>query len=71
MEGGRLLGCGRGGEERLSVAGEVLCAVGRVEAFGEDDDFGAFRGRGEDLCARVGEVDGFVVAWGGCVSMLH
>lgn len=71
MEGRGLLGCGWRGEERLGIAGEVLRAVGRVEAFGEDDDFGSLGGRGEDLCARVGEVDGFVVACGGCVSVLH
>lgn len=67
MEGGGLLGCWGRGEQRLRVAGEVLRAVGGVEAFGEDDDFGAFGGGGEDLCARIGEVGGFV---GACEDVL-
>lgn len=71
MEGWGLLGCGRGGEQRLRVTGEMLRAVGRVEALGEDDDFGSLGGSGEDLCARVGEVDGFVGACGGGVSIWH
>lgn len=69
MEGGGLLSGGGRWQERLRVAGEVLRAVGRVEAFGEDDDFGAFGGRGKDLCARVGEVDSFVGAYRGDVSI--
>ena len=69
MEGGGLVRCGRGGEQRLGVAGEVLRAVGRVEALGEDDDFGSLGGCSEDLCACVGEVDGFVGACGGGVSI--
>lgn len=65
MEGRGLLRCGWGGEECLGVGGEVLRAVGGVEAFGEDNDFCAFGGRGEDLGAGVGEVDSFVSAWEG------
>lgn len=63
-------GCRGRGQERLSIAGEVLRAVGGVEAFWEDDDFGALGGGGEDLGARVGEVGGFVGAWGGFVSIV-
>ena len=70
MEGGGLGGRGGGGEERLRVAGEVLRAVGGVEAFGEDDDFGAAGGGGEDLGARVREVGGLVGACGVCVRLL-
>lgn len=63
MEGGGLC-CGRGrGEERLGVGGEEFAAVRRVEAFGEDDDFGAGLGGGEGLGACICEVEVFVGAW--------
>ena len=41
VEGGRLLFCGWGGEQGFGVGGEVVAAVGGVEAFGEDDDLSA------------------------------
>ena len=48
--------------QRLGVRGEVLAAVGGVEAFGEDDQgctgFGGF----EDARAGAGEFGGFVGA---------
>jgi len=59
-------GLRRGGgrrEERLGVGGEEFAAVGRVEAFGEDDDFRARLGGGEGLGACICEVEGFVGAW--------
>ena len=58
----RLRGGGR--EERLGVGGEELAAVGRVEAFREDDQGGAGAGGFEDFGAGAGEVGGFVGAWG-------
>ncbi len=56
----------RGGvrEEGFGVVGEVLAAVGGVEAFGEDDEGGAGAGGFEDAGAGAGEVVGFVGAWG-------
>lgn len=55
---------GRGGREQgFGVFGEVLAAVGGIEAFGEDDEVGAVAGGFEDAGARVGEVGGFVGAW--------
>lgn len=65
VEGGGLGGGGRAGEEGFGVGGEVLAAVGRVEAFGEDDEGGAGAGGFEDAGARSGEVGGFVSACGG------
>ena len=47
-------------EERFCVLGEVFCAVGGIEAFGEDDDFGASARGFEDFGAGMGEVVGFV-----------
>jgi hypothetical protein len=47
-------------EERLGVLREVLCAVGAVEALGEDDDVCAAGGGLEDFGARVREVVRFV-----------
>lgn len=41
-----------------------MAAVGRVKAFGEDDDLGACCGGFEDFGARGGEVGGFVRAGG-------
>lgn len=65
MKGGGLGRGGGAGEQGLGVAGEVLAAVGRVEAFGEDDEGGAGAGGFEDAGARAGEVGGFVGAcWG-------
>lgn len=51
-------------EEGFGVVGEVLAAVGGVEAFGEDDEGGAGAGGFEDAGAGAGEVVGFVGAWG-------
>lgn len=65
MVGGGLGGGGRAREEGFGVGGEVLAAVGRVEAFGEDDEGGAGAGGFEDAGARSGEVGGFVGACGG------
>jgi hypothetical protein len=53
VEGGRLLFCGVLGNG-LGVVGEVAGAVGRVEAFWEDDDFGVV------LCGLTDEFGGFV-----------
>ena len=65
MEGGRLVFGWRGWQESLGVGGEVLAAVGGVEAFGEDDEGGAGFGGFEDFGSGAGEIDGFVGAWGG------
>ncbi len=51
---------GRGGEEGFGVFGKVLAAVGRVKAFGEDDERSADAGGFEDFGACAGEIDGFV-----------
>lgn len=64
MEGGRLRGGGRRREQGFGVLGKVLRAVGRVEAFGEDDDFGASARGFENFCAGVGEICGLVGACG-------
>jgi len=58
--GWRLLFGGRGGEEGFGVFGKVLAAVGRVKAFGEDDERSADAGGFEDFGACAGEIDGFV-----------
>ena len=58
---GLLLGR-RGGLKRLGVGGEILAAVGGVEAFGEDDQRGAGFGGFEDAGACSGEVDAFITA---------
>ena len=52
------------GCEFLGVLREVFRAVGRVEAFGQDDEFGAGVGGFEDFGAGGGEVGGFVGAGG-------
>ena len=65
VEGRRLRFGGRRGLEGLGVRGEVLAAVGGVEAFGEDDQGGSGFGGFEDARAGAGEVCGFVGAWGG------
>jgi hypothetical protein len=41
VEGGGLLFGGGRWEQGFGVGGEVVAAVGRVEAFGEDDDLSA------------------------------
>ena len=56
MEGGALGLGGRGGEKGLGVAGEVLASVGRIEAFGEDDEGSAGLAGFEDAGAGAGEV---------------
>ena len=48
----------------FGVGGEVLAAVGGIEAFGEDDEGGSGFGGFEDARAGAGEVGGFVGAWG-------
>lgn len=58
---------GWGGVEGFGVLRKVFCAIGRVEAFREDDDFGAESGRFEDFGAGVSEVVRFV----GCGGELH
>lgn len=65
MEGRRLVFRGRGGEECFGVGREVLASVGRVEAFGEDDEGGAGFGGFEHAGAGAGEVGGLVGACGG------
>ena len=62
MIGGGLVFGGRRGEKSLGVFGEVLSTVGRVEAFGEDDQAGASFGGLEDFGAGVREVGSFVGA---------
>lgn len=51
-----------GGLQGLGVGGEVLAAVGGVEAFGEYDQSGSGFGGFEDAGAGSGEVGGFVGA---------
>jgi hypothetical protein len=65
VDGGGWGGGRWAGEEGFGVGGEVLAAVGRVEAFREDDEGGAGAGGFEDAGARSGEVGGFVSACGG------
>lgn len=65
VEARRLLLGGRGGLESLGVGGEVLAAVGGVEAFRQHDERGSGFGGFEDAGAGAGEVGGFVGAWGG------
>lgn len=62
--GGGLIFGGRVREQGFGVFGEVLAAVGGVEAFWEDDEVGAGAGGFEDAVAGSGEVVGFVRAWG-------
>lgn len=64
VEARRLLFGRWGGLQGLGVGGEVLAAVGGVEAFGEDDQRGSGFGGFEDAGAGAGEVGGFVGAWG-------
>lgn len=59
---GLLLGRRRG-DQGLRVLGEVLRSVGRVEALGENNEFGSSLRRLQDLAARVGEVGSFVGTW--------
>lgn len=63
MEARRLLFGRRGGLEGLGVRGEVLAAVGGIEAFGEDDEGGTGSGGFEDTGSGTGEVGGLVGAW--------
>ena len=44
----------------LGVLGEVLGAVGGVEALGQDDDIGTLGGCFEDLCPCSCEIGGLV-----------
>lgn len=62
MIAGALFGARRVGRELLGVFGEVIAAVGRVEALGQDDDLGAAGGGFVYFVACVGEVGGFVGA---------
>ena len=62
-EARRLLPRRRGRLQRLGVRGEVLAAVGRVEAFRQHDERGSGFGGFEHAGARAGEVGGFVGAW--------
>lgn len=66
MKRGGLFGAWGGREELFGVGGEEVASVGRVEALGEDDDFGIVRGLGgfADFGGGVGEVGGFVGAGG-------
>lgn len=68
MEARGLLFGGRGGLESLRVRGEVLAAVGGVEAFWKDDQRGSSFGGFEDAGAGAGKVGGFVGAYGVRVS---
>ena len=66
MVGWRLRGGGGRGEERFGIVWEVRCAVGGVEAFGQNDQRGACAGGFEHVGARTGEIGDFVGAcWGG------
>ena len=65
METRGLLFGRRGRLEGFGVRGEELAAVGRVEAFGEDDEGGSGFGGFENARAGAGEIGGFVGAWGG------
>lgn len=67
MVAGGLLFGRRGGLQSLGVGGEVLAAVGGVEAFGENDERGSGFGSFEDAGTSAGEVGGFVGTWGGWV----
>lgn len=49
VECGRLRLGGRRWLQGLCVFGEVLCAIRRVEALGQNDDIGALAGGFEDL----------------------
>lgn len=46
--------------ECFGVFGEILCAVGRVEALWENDQSCTSLGSFKDLASGMGEVDGFV-----------
>ena len=50
-------------EQSFGVGGEVLAAVGGIEAFWEDDQLRALLGGFEDAIAGVREIGGFVGAW--------
>ena len=65
VEGGRLLFCWGRGEERFGVGGEVLAAIGRIEAFRKDDEGGPGLGGFEDARTSPGKVGGFVGACSG------
>lgn len=65
MVGRGLGGRWRGREEGFGVCGEVLAAVGGIEAFGEDNEVGPGAGGFQDAGAGAGEVVGFVGAWNG------
>ena len=65
VEGGRLIFRWGGGEERFGVRGEVLAAIGRIEAFWKDDEGGASLGGFEDTRTSPGKVGGFVGACSG------
>jgi len=63
--GGGLVSCGGRGQKGFGVGGEVLGAVGGIEAFREDDEVCAILRGFEDFGAGAREVDGFVGAcWG-------
>ena len=67
VEGGRLVFRWGRGEERFGVRGEVLAAIGRIEAFWEDDEGGPSLGCFEDARTSAGKVGGFVGACSGGV----
>ncbi len=60
MVGWRLVLRWRVWEERLSILGEVLAAIGGIEAFGKNDEVRAGFGCFEDAGASAREVVGFV-----------
>ena len=65
VKGGRLVFRRGRGEERFGVGGEVLAAIGRVEAFWEDDEGSPGFGSFEDARTSPGKVGGLVSACSG------
>ena len=65
VEGGRLVFRQGGREESFGVGGEVLAAIGRVEALWEHDEGGPGLGSFEDASTSPGNVGGFVGACSG------
>lgn len=64
MEARRLLFGRRGGLEGFGVRGEVLAAIGGIEAFREDNEGGTGFGCFKDTGSGTGKVGGLVGAWG-------
>ena len=65
VKGGRLVFRWGRGEECFGVGGEVLAAIGRIEAFWEDDEGSSGLGGFEDARTSPGKVGGLVSACSG------